>query len=439
MRPNLSVGVGFRYENQTNINSNYNFAPRLFFAWSPGNKQQPDLVIRGGFGVFYDRSGEQTILQTRRFNGVNQIRYYITDASVLDSFPNIPPSPVLANFAAEQSLTQIDENLQAPYSLTAIINVEKKLPFNIQGYMYAYTYRTHHVIRLRNINAPFPGTFIPPTPDDPGNPGIRPNPDFGEIFYYDSSGNFSLNQATFGIRKFFKNGNLLFSSYIFGKVKSDSEGLPANTYDLDGEYSVASFDVRHRFIFGGNFTIPKIKISMSPFLIASGGRPFNITTGIDNNGDRVYTDRPAFATAQTPTENLRITRFGDFDIRPPFGQELIPRNYGRGPAFFSVNLNLNRTFDLKFGDSKNRAANTPPANQESATRKSFYQQVAERNYKLTLSVQIQNLFNRTNSDVPNGNLSSPLFDQSVRIVPSFGFGTPAGFNRRIEVGARLNF
>ena len=40
---------------------------------------------------------------------------------------------------------------------------------------------------------------------------------------------------------------------------------------------------------------------------------------------------------------------------------------------------------------------------------------------------------------PNGNLSSSLFGQSVRIVPSFGFGTPAGFNRRVEFGLRFSF
>lgn len=440
LRSNLSVGVGLRYENQTNLSRNLNFAPRLFFAWAPGKKQQPEFIIRGGFGVFYERLSEQAILVERKYNGLNQIRYYITDPTVLDSFPVIPSQQVLGNFAGDQSITKIDGNLKTPYAMTGIINVEKNLPYKIQGYIYAYTYRQRHVVRLRNINAPLPGTFIPPTIDNPGNPGVRPFPDSGQIFFYESSGNFSLNQATFGVRKFFKNGNLLFSSFIFGKVKSDNEGLPANSYDLTGEYRDASFDVRNRFIFGGNFTVPKLNILFSPFLIASTGRPFNITTGIDNNGDQVYTDRPAFATSQTLPENLRRTGFGDFDIRPAAGEEIIPRNYGRGPAFFSVNLNLNRTFTFNFNSSKNQknsVAQTQP--QQTPVSKSGFQKFTDRNFKLTLSVQIQNLFNRTNSDLPNGNLSSIFFGQSVRIVPGFGVGTPAGFNRRVEFGARLNF
>jgi hypothetical protein len=440
IRPNLSVGVGLRYENQQNISSHLNFAPRLFFAWAPGNKPQPDLIIRGGFGIFYDRLTETPSLLSRRFDGITQIRYFITDSSVLDSFPNLPTPSTLANFAGNQSQTRVDENLRAPYSATAILNIEKTLPFKIQGYIYAYAYRTYNVIRQRNINAPLPGTFVPPTTTNPGNPGIRPNPNLGEIFFYESSGNFSLNQATFGIRKFFKNGNFLFSSYVLGHVKSDSEGLPADSYNLRAESADASFDVRHRFIFGGSFTIPKIKVLLSPFLIASSGRPFNITTGIDNNGDRIYTDRPAFATNTTLPENLRNTEFGSFDLRPLPGQELIPRNYGRGSAFFSVNLNLSRTFDLNPWKTKKLKANQKPqANQNPAESKSAVNQYLDRAYKLTLSVQIQNLFNRTNLDVPNGNLSSPLFGQSVRIIPSFGSGTPAGFNRRVEFGARLNF
>src|SRR5215813_3745000 len=35
LRSNLTISPGLRYENQTNINSNFNLAPRLGFAWSP--------------------------------------------------------------------------------------------------------------------------------------------------------------------------------------------------------------------------------------------------------------------------------------------------------------------------------------------------------------------------------------------------------------------
>ncbi|HYP53824.1 MAG TPA: TonB-dependent receptor, partial [Pyrinomonadaceae bacterium] len=36
VRPNLTLSAGLRYETQTNIDSKFNFAPRVAFAWSPG-------------------------------------------------------------------------------------------------------------------------------------------------------------------------------------------------------------------------------------------------------------------------------------------------------------------------------------------------------------------------------------------------------------------
>ncbi|HEV2765325.1 MAG TPA: carboxypeptidase regulatory-like domain-containing protein, partial [Pyrinomonadaceae bacterium] len=83
VRPNFSLTLGLRYENQSNIDSNYNFAPRVFFAWAPGGTttgtlggpfgggggNQPAFVIRGGFGIFYERFNEQGTLNANRFTG----------------------------------------------------------------------------------------------------------------------------------------------------------------------------------------------------------------------------------------------------------------------------------------------------------------------------------------------------------------------------------
>src|SRR5207237_9413764 len=64
----------------------------------------------------------------------------------------------------------------------------------------------------------------------------------------------------------------------------------------------------------------------------------------------LFTERPAFATDLTHA-SVRQTRFGAFDLDPQPGQVIIPRNFGEGPGFFSVNLRLSKT--VGFGEVAN--------------------------------------------------------------------------------------
>ena len=56
MRPNFTLSPGFRYENQNNIDSNFNFAPRIAFAWSPvfGHKKTATPANSQNTGNRYD-------------------------------------------------------------------------------------------------------------------------------------------------------------------------------------------------------------------------------------------------------------------------------------------------------------------------------------------------------------------------------------------------
>ena len=65
-----------------------NFAPRLAVAWSPGAAnatRPPNMVIRAGGGVFYNRFSENNTLQANRFNGLNQQQFSISERPIYEN------------------------------------------------------------------------------------------------------------------------------------------------------------------------------------------------------------------------------------------------------------------------------------------------------------------------------------------------------------------
>jgi Carboxypeptidase regulatory-like domain len=493
VRPNLTLSMGLRYEGQTNIGSSFNFAPRFAFAWSPGSGgttgRPPKTVIRGGVGIFYNRFNENSTLLANRANGINQQQFIITDTDVLDSvvFPNIPSLNQLAQLP--QITWRVADDLQAPTVYTAGLQMERQLPLRTTMFVGLFNLRIRHVVRARDINAPLPGTFIPSDPDS----GVRPFGNVGEIYQFESSGNFVMKQLFVGFQNRLSRNVSFFTSYVLAKIKNDTDGqgstnlFPANSYDLTGEFGRASFDIRHRFTFAGNLNLPWGKVSLAPFIVATSGRPFNITTGRDTNGDKVFSERPSFAPqgADCSNPNIRCTRFGNFNLAPLPGEELIPRNYGEGPAFFSVNLRVSRTWSFGSVPGANRAAaggdqpgqgsaapsatgrrgasggvpSVPGGSRggrsssggssrsQSTGLAGFGGGSGEKPYSLTFSVQFQNIFNRTNKGTPVGNLSSELFGESISTNGGFGgfgggggnFGSQAAGNRRIIAQLRFNF
>jgi hypothetical protein len=219
-----------------------------------------------------------------------------------------------------------------------------------------------------------------------------------------------------------------------------------------------SFDVRHRFTLTGSIDT-RWGIGFFPFIIASSGAPFNIITGLDNNADSLFVDRPAFATDLTRA-SVKRTALGNFDLSPLPGAQIIPRNFGDGPGYFSVNLRMAKTFG--FGSvaqppSRAQAATgqakaassqpaggskTPAATARGAAPPAQPSRPEDRPYKLTISLFVGNLLNHTNKGTPIGNLSSPLFGTSNSLSgnSSFTFGaSSAQSNRSVSLRAQFNF
>ena len=469
MSNQLTLSYGLRHEFQTNLQDKLNFAPRFGLAWSDKKRTS---TLRVGSGIFYNRLDSGITFDTIRLDGLHQQQFIIQRP---DFFPNIPNTAELT--ALEPTIRLKAEDLNAPYSIVATAGYERQLPWKILGSV-GYTWnRGVHLLRTRNINAPIGFDT------DSGQP-ILPIPGAGPILQFESTGTSNRHELRFGARTNISRTFTMFGNYTLASVRSDTDNAystPANPFDLSTEYGRSSQDARHQLFIGGSI-LTRWNVRISPFIRANSGKPFNITTGRDLNGDTSFTDRPSFATAGEP--GAIVTRFGVFDPTPEPGDEIIPRNFGQGPGFVTVNLSVAKTFGFgppqgngfpgqanrqQSGGQGQRQGNQQAQNQRGNNQNrgqqnnrggqggpggpggggmvmrgpggpgggfggggGFFGGDSRNKYNLTVALNFNNLFNHPNLANYNGVLTSPFFGRANRTIGFDG-------SRRIEASLRFSF
>ena len=425
VRSNLSIDYGLRFETQNELHSPANFAPRVGLAWGLGRKgSTPKTVLRAGYGIFYDRLQIDNLMNLAVQNGVTQTQYIVNQP---DFYPNVPSTiSSIPGVQLQPTIYQLAPNIRAPYTMQAAVGVERQLGrMGTLAVTYLNSRGVHQFVTI-NANAPLPGTY---NPDDPTNfPGVRPDPNAGNIYQYTSEGIFKQNQVITNVNLRAGKVFSIFGNYTLGYANSNTNGIDSfasNSYNLSLDYGRSAYDIRHRLFLGGTVSLP-YAFRLNPFVVVASGRPFNITAGQDLNGDSIFNDRPSYAT-QSSGANVVSTPWGVFNAQPSVGYTPTPPNLGTGTMLATFNLRVSKTFGfgkkLERGVASSGGMGGPGGPGGGGGHRGFsglgsmgggpsMGAATNQRYSMTFSVSARNLFNRANLAAPVGNLESPFFGQA---------------------------
>ncbi|HMY75103.1 MAG TPA: TonB-dependent receptor, partial [Blastocatellia bacterium] len=334
-RSDLTLDVGLRYDRQTLTDAKRNFAPRLGFGWHPGGSSRTS--IRGGYGMYYTQIRSNAVA-SYLVNGLDGLTTY-TAAPGQTGFPTcltgaclpvpldprtLPASQLparditikaglrpfyqaqFARFGLDFSkLPNYPDQLSNPRSHVGSIGVEREV---VRGLFVGADYVRQHlsgIDRTVDLNAPAPFDRTAPgqvrtvaaanatRPILPVNGGVRQISVLMNLGVADYDG--LQTQISYrGHRKIYAA-----LSYTLSKATNNTEpdgnGIAPDqgTFDRQGEYErgPSLLDQRHRAVITFSYQLP-LNFSVGTLTQLASARPFNATTGVDNNGDGANNDRP---------------------------------------------------------------------------------------------------------------------------------------------------
>ncbi len=449
----LTLSGGMRWETQNHISDHNDWAPRLAFAYAlDGHKDNKTKTVwRAGYGIFYDRLALGNVLQaTRQSGGANSVRQYqIANPTCFDatSLQNALSQPQGCGAVASQASTivQIAPTFHAPYMHQLGTSLERQVnKGSTLTVTYLHSFGVHQLI-TRDANQPGAITY---------------DPTLGYINQYYSEAVFKQDQLTTSVNLTLSKNFSIRGFYNYTAVANSdgAGGTASNAYNLTQDYGRASFASTHFIAAFANYTGPW-GILFNPFLLARSGRPFNITTGADQEQNGFFNTRPAYASDPQTCSAAGdvLTDYGCFNIDvTPGAYTPIPVNMGNSPASVAFNLRISRTWGIGpkldkalGGQDGGPQGGGPPHGGHGPGGGGFGPggfggghggppgpPTSDRRYNLNFSVQALNLFNNINYGTPIGTLGSE-FGKSTSLAGMIFSQGPA--SRRIYAQMRFSF
>ncbi|HEY2351001.1 MAG TPA: TonB-dependent receptor [Candidatus Acidoferrum sp.] len=432
-----------------------NFAPRLGFAYKP--KEDGDLVVRGGFGIYFDTPNLNPFLDNRPNNGApNGIEGNPAGPAPVDTVAPTSSGPIVAGvpiFPAAgglcptgngcgqiYNLFSVSQDFRNAYNYNYNLNVEKGIGRSLLLQVGYVGSAAHRLLITTDINqaglSPLEALATTPTEaaaaaaaQQASRPYYAQFPDFGIINEIGSTGNSNYNsfQAILKVREWHRFTSQF--TYTWAHALDDITAYrgttPQNNFDVQGDYGNSDFDTRHNFTALLNYSLPdaaRFKPLLNGWQLTSllsfhTGQPFNVTTSTDTTGTDEGVQRADIIGDPYAGVSHAFNKAGVQWVNPaafatpaPGTYGNLSRNYLYGPGFA----------DVDFSVIKNT-------------------KITER-INAQFRIELYNLFNRVNLAPPNGELGGG-FGVTADTLGDYngapGIGPGEAFN--VQLGLKITF
>jgi hypothetical protein len=379
----LTLNLGLRYDLEASYrdildipNDYSNLQPRLGFVWAPFNDTK--TAIRGGFGVYSDRSFTNVALDVIAAEHSQTV--IINNPGYPDPLAKGTPAVTLP------SKTIIQPDPKTPRTVSTSLGVQHEIRPGLTVSADGVYSRGYHLFNNIDVNYPaFPG-------------GPRPDPAFGQIIEFAMQGSSWSTALLTNVQYRPRRGPTVGVAYTLSQALRDVEDFQyfwMNGLNPEADKAPANNDRTHQIVVNFNWALPA-GFQLAGLASARSGLPWTVTTGVDNNKDLNTTiDRPNLAV---PGGNPLSKSTYDVNF---VGNGNLGRNTLRGPNYFVLDARLSKFVTL-------------------------------RRTRVELFAEAFNFTNYVNLGIPTGNLRSSTFGQSTALANG---AAP----RRVELGFRVNF
>ena len=331
----FTLDVGIRYDRQSLTDAKNDFAPRLGFGWHPRGDSR--LSIRGGYGLYYTQI-QSNVIASYLVGGLDGLTTYTATPGQL-GFPtcltgaclplSFDPRTLAASQIPARNITiqagqkafyeaqfakyglnfdllpNYPDTLVNPRSQATSIGAEREVMKGLfVGSDYVHQHWTN-LARTVDLNAPsvFDRTAAGQVRTVAAANATRPIlPANGGVSQVNVLMNLGVSDYD-GLQTevSYRGNTKMYAavSYTLSKATNTSEpdgnGISPNQSILStlGEQERGSslLDQRHRAVITFNYQLP-FSVTAGTVTQLASARPFNATTGIDNNGDGANNDRP---------------------------------------------------------------------------------------------------------------------------------------------------